>query len=258
MSVKSGSVNELTPFQGKRLLQQANIPLTPYQARCLFEVAMHVKGSLEEWNKLVLPDVSTYNGKILVKICIDFYRGGSHSEQTLLTRGELTLLEHFDAVVNFGEVNGKHSEVMRNWSDLNVEEQEDPYEIFQELRGRDATSYAIENALEPYTEGDEGGEGDEFVTSLFKDMCTVGIERKIGTQKTETVELILKKEEVEWLKEEEKKKESLDGWKITHVNSEGCKWKLFHQRGDDNDSDYGPLEKLFKQRISKKRKNAAP
>jgi len=73
---------------------------------------------------------------VWVKIHVDFPRGGEYSNDFVISDKEYSWLIQFNPEINLGEVNGKHSEVIRRWNDVVVEDSSDYY-IVEENRHKE-------------------------------------------------------------------------------------------------------------------------
>jgi len=251
-------------------LSRDGIFLTPRSASYLFKKATKAQGDEAAFKRMVLQDVTKYKGLSLLQLHINFDRGGSWSDQVLLTAGQEAWLDHNDEkMLNFGEINGKHSEIMRRFSDVCVSSEQDPYKINRILQGKGARglNHALDCALEDYTNWSD--EAEAWAQELYRDMTGVEISRKIiriaepksTTSSSSSSSPKLKKQRVEveaeillldsknlaWLRKQE---EVLPGgWKIA------CTWvevsEFVEEYGEDNCNRYGPLDTFFRKKFLK-------
>ena len=109
------------------------------------------------------PDVSKYKDKVLIRMSCDFWRGGNWSDNKLIDKKYWDLIQddpyYEQTEMYLGEVNGKHSEVIRKFGDIFDEAVTDPYEIYDIARH--------EYISEMY--GDPPEEDDDFLRN-FQDI----------------------------------------------------------------------------------------
>jgi len=90
--------------------------------------------NLDQLRDEFLPDVSKYQGKVLVEMDINLYYAHTFSDYMLLTPIELKVLDFLSfCIVSLGQLEGKHSCSELSWRQLRGETFTDPYEIHQEL-----------------------------------------------------------------------------------------------------------------------------
>ena len=109
------------------------------------------------------PDVSKYKDKVLIRMSCNFNRGGDWCENKLIDRKYWDLIQDYpdyeSTEMYLGEVNGKHSEVIREFDDIFDEVVDDPYEIYDI-----AQHHYISDLY-----GDPPEEDDDFLRN-FKDV----------------------------------------------------------------------------------------
>jgi hypothetical protein len=91
--------------------------------------------TLEEFCGQYCPDVSKYEGKVLICMSCDFRRGGSWECQELLDAKDWKRFP-MNLEIYLGEVNGKHSEVERPLEEILDDVIEDPYDIWEAGGGK--------------------------------------------------------------------------------------------------------------------------
>lgn len=107
--------------------------------------------SLDETKKQFLPDVSKYEGKVLVHFALDFYRGGSWSSLELVDKKTYKVAKRYAVEklpkakqkISLGEINGKHSDVYATWNEIYDWSDSDPWEIYAYLEHNSLDSHSV-------------------------------------------------------------------------------------------------------------------
>lgn len=124
-------------------------------------IARDPRPSLAEVKKKFLPDVSAFRHHVFVFINERF---SHYEDRGLMTRNTFNFLKaNGDVELNLGEINGKHSEVIRSFDDILESVVSDPFEIAKYVDQYGKGYLSCDSWLEQLyaDEEDEEGEGEE-------------------------------------------------------------------------------------------------
>lgn len=120
--------------------------LSPELAEEVFEY-LQQEHTLKEFKDEFCPDVSEYKGMVIVCMSYSFFRGGSWSQDVLLTEEEWDQIDIEDDLY-LGEVNGKWSDVVLSVNKVLDDEIRDPYDIKEYMEHHDVRdSYSVLHEL---------------------------------------------------------------------------------------------------------------
>lgn len=105
-------------------------------------------------------DASPYRDKVYVHVEVDFCRGGSHEEHWLMSASDYTKLYNQyrsgTKLFEFGEINGKHSNVCLKWEECITEVIKDAHHIYERLMAVNADEHGADDHLDLWDDGEEG------------------------------------------------------------------------------------------------------
>lgn len=127
----------------------------PSQLKVVYEyLKANPNKSWDDVQQIFCPDLSAYEGKVLVYVRVYMYYGKPYTQYMLLEKSVYDKLVDKNPEIYFGEIAGKYSDIVRDFNEVTHIYTEDPEEIWLMKDHIGNTDY-FDSAIEDLKQSEE-------------------------------------------------------------------------------------------------------